>query len=178
MFDDLYAEIQSQLGAELEQLESEYSHRTTNSTKPDHHYHQQHNGHSLIAAHIRSIAQKLFKYEYPHSQLPSQPSLSLVKSGKSSTTVKQQQHQQHENSKDSLTTSSSSSSSKTNPLLMLPTRSVSKIKMPTLDAFKRIHAETFPLLDHAEINRLISLGQQVFVLCYLFTFRKKFRLIL
>ena len=45
-------------------------------------------------------------------------------------------------------------------LLTTPTRSFSKIKPPTLDAYKRIHSESFPILDSDEIHRLIASNSQ------------------
>jgi len=45
-----------------------------------------------------------------------------------------------------------------NGLVTTPNRSFSKIKLPTLDAYKRIHSEKFPQLDANKIQRLINLN--------------------
>ncbi len=45
-------------------------------------------------------------------------------------------------------------------LLTTPSRSLSKIKMPTPDAYKRIHLETFPHLDGGLIERLLVASSQ------------------
>lgn len=177
VFDDLYAEIQSQLSAEYEQLDSEYRNRTHYYS---HHYNHHASSHaansssdlhtgssaagssaqSLIASHIRSIAQKLYKYEFPHTQLPAfvTPNVAMMmsktanSSGKNLVSNKQSMQMLVDASSSTTTTGKDSK----NALLAQPARSLSKIKLPTLDAFRRIHAETFPLLDATEISRLLS----------------------
>lgn len=65
------------------------------------------------------------------------------------------QLQQASQSVDNKDTVAQNAASK-NPLFTHPARSYSKIKLPTLDAFRRIHAETFPHLSEFEMSRLIN----------------------
>lgn len=205
VFDDLYAEIQSQLAEELEQQELDLN--NTNS-----------NAESLILMHLKQIGEKLFKYEYPQSSLSVLNFLhssSLASSVSSSSTAASNNianlastsagsncspstrmldhasnaslhmhHHHHHNHNYHHSKSNGAASARAyfngsikeqtngsssaqcslhkNPLVYLPNRSYSKIKLPTLDAYKRIHSETFPILNSNEIHRLITnYSQQV-----------------
>lgn len=183
VFDDLYAEIQSQLGAELDQLEADVRHRS-HFHHQHHHYNQHHHqaqlhhyvhssssdvhsastngsvvpGQSLVAAHVRAIAQKLFKYEFPHTQLPTTFTATGGQVKTLSSVINKSSN--HLMGKSQVQSDVVGTKDAKNPLLSQPARSLSKIKLPTLDAFRRIHAEMFPLLDAAEMNRLITHSQQ------------------
>jgi hypothetical protein len=118
VFDDLYADVQSQLAAELERLLSATHYQNHDLTD------------SLAMQHLRQIAQKLYKYEYPQTvQAKNKPDTS------------------HSNSDSSC-------------LLTTPNRSYSKIKLPTTAAYRRIHSEPFPLLDANHVQKLILHNQQ------------------
>lgn len=138
VFDDLYADIQSHLIEELEQQELDLN--TTNSS-----YFSSNS--SLIYSHVKQIAEKLFKYEYPHTNLLFSK-ISAPNPTPKSKNLKESSIPQN--------SSTSNSSGLKQCLFTQPNRSHSKIKLPTPDAYKRLHSETFPSLDPNEIQRLIN----------------------
>jgi len=144
VFDDLYADIQSQLKDELEQqLDTNF-----NPSK------------SLVIKHLKQIAEKLYKYEFPQTSVLTSFNLNSTNTNNlNKLLVNQQQHhlQSKLNNKD-LNSSNGNLKMNSNGLLTTPNRSFSKIKLPTLDAYKRIHSEMFPQLDANEIQRLINLN--------------------
>jgi hypothetical protein len=167
VFDEVYASVQSQLIAECEQHVAEAhaaSHAPTNTG-------------SLVFTHLKQIADKLFKYEFPHTNLTT-ASTSLVKSSQFSSSQhtlkksKQNTSSSHQPVVAAATcqsmcgvncgaTSCTSGACVTRNMIgVTPCRSVSKIHMPTPDAHRRLHAERFPLLDEVEIERLIQERQQ------------------
>ena len=125
VFDDLYAEIQSQLKEELDQQ--------TESPGPN----------SRTMRHLRQIAEKLYKYEYPQSSVSANLGTPTNANG--------HLHHSHKTAR-----SKEGHGGAKVQLLSAPNRSCSKIKMPTPDAYKRIHSETFPFLHAEEIQRLIT----------------------
>jgi hypothetical protein len=147
VFDDLYADIQSQLKDELEQQ------LDVNFNPPK----------SLVIKHLKQIAEKLYKYEFPQTSVLTSLNINtpnlLTTSNNLTKLINQQQQQQSQQSKfiNNLKDASLKSTN-SNGLLTTPNRSFSKIKLPTLDAYKRIHSETFPTLDANEIQRLINLN--------------------
>ena len=154
VFDDLYADIQSQLKQELEQLvdSSHYQHLNLLN--------------SLTMRHLRQIAEKLYKYEYPQtSVLTGGGGIQATSlSGATGHHTANNNHASkllHQRKEQMISGHKMGSAG----LLTTPNRSFSKIKLPTPDAYKRIHSETFPVLDSVEIQRLInlnnSLNQQV-----------------
>lgn len=124
VFDDLYAAVQSQLAAELQRLLAAT------------HYQQHDLSDSLAMRHLRHIAEKLYKYEYPQT---------VTTTTTTGTT---------RNAKELALAAG-------HDLLTTPNRSYSKIKLPTIDAYRRIHSETFPLLDANYVQKLILNNQQV-----------------
>lgn len=155
VFDDLYAEIQSELRDELEQ-QHDLSYQNAN------------NANSAVMRHLKQIAEKLFKYEYPHTTNLSglYQSLSQSVSSKPSNNnnngrlYNKEQPNPTQPAQNGPSCNAASNASLKTSLMTHPNRSFSKIKLPTLDAFKRIHSETFPELDSSEIHRLISLNYQ------------------
>ncbi len=154
VFDDLYADILSHLQTELEQQLFDLNNHASNSSQLN----------SLTILHLKQIAEKLFKYEYPFTNL-------------SKFFAHLNSNQTNNSTKNKSTSSSSSSSgsnnlssnngilsnqlvkencSLKNLLISSPLRSYSKIKMPTLDAHKRLHSETFPLLNSEHVENLIN----------------------
>lgn len=125
VFDDLYAAVQPQLAAELQRL--------LVAT----HYQQHDLSDSLAMRHLRHIAEKLYKYEYPQT---------VTSTTSTSGTAR--------NAKELALAAG-------HDLLTTPNRSYSKIKLPTIDAYRRIHSETFPVLDANYVHKLIRNNQQV-----------------
>ncbi len=125
VFDDLYADIQWQLKQELEKQSESNHHHSLDLTS------------SLAMIHLKSIAEKLYKYEFPQTNfsVPISQNVSV-----SSISTAQLQQRKSEIVYGPLNS---------------PSRSLSKIKLPTLDAYKRIHSETFPYLDCNVIERLL-----------------------
>ena len=164
VFDDVYASVQSQLLAECEQHVAEASSNTTTDPAA-----------SLVMLHLRQIAEKLFKYEYPHTVLSGvtcapQPTSANKKNSKSTANANSNSTQINEglcgsaNSAQLAVNLAGNSSSSSNGsvcavkavIAATPSRSYSKIRLPTPDAHRRIHAEQFPMLDEAEVERLIA----------------------
>lgn len=137
VFDDLYAAIQSHLIEELEQQDLDLN--STNSS-----YFSSNS--SLIYQHVKQIAEKLFKYEYPHTNLQFSHSTSTNSSN----------NRNYLNCSNDTNNSANSAQGLKHFLSTQPTRSYSKIKLPTPDAYKRLHSETFPYLDSNEIQRLLN----------------------
>jgi hypothetical protein len=146
IFDDVYADIQSQLKEELEQ-QIELTFRNGFNFQSN----------SLVMMHLKQIAEKLYKYEYPQTSVLTNQSSSQLKNHRYSSSHKEtngkKEHHHHHNH----LLNQYIYNNYQYDLLTTPNRSYSKIKLPTPDAFKRIHSETFPLLDSTEIHRLINL---------------------
>ena len=145
IFDEIYASVQSHLREEIKEPE-------------------------LIGIHVQEIAEKLFKYEYPQTNLETYLSSLRAQNVNSHNNNNfyyqrynyynnyhlyghnhhQQQHpyssHNHHYRSFGLNTSSQ------NILLYTPLRSYSKIQLPTTDAFTRVHFQTFPILDSTLIN--------------------------
>ena len=103
--------------------------------------------------HLKHIAEKLYKYEYPQTSVLTNQLSSQVKNHRYSSSHKEANNKKEHNP----LLNQYLHNSYQYDLLTTPNRSYSKIKLPTPDAFKRIHSETFPLLDSTEIHRLINL---------------------
>lgn len=135
VFDDLYADIQSQLKQELEkQIDSS-------------HYQSLDLVNSLSMQNLKKISEKLYKYEFPQTSVLTNQTLGNVGSNQNKISLV------NKNISNKLINFSGLSG-----LLPTPNRSFSKIKLPTADAYKRIHSESFPMLDSNEIQRLIRLN--------------------
>lgn len=150
VFDDLYAEIQSELRDELEQ-------------QHDLNYQNANNSNSAVMRHLKQIAEKLFKYEYPHTNLSSlyqSLNQTFISKPSNNNRLYKEQPNPAQSAQNGPSCNAASNTSLKTSLMTHPNRSFSKIKLPTLDAFKRIHSETFPVLDSSEIHRLISLNYQ------------------
>ena len=142
VFDDLYADIQSQLKDELEQqLDLNF-----NSSK------------SLVIKHLKQIAEKLYKYEFPQTSVLTTLNVNTPSANNLTTTNNLTKLLNQQQTKASKEMTNGTKTTSSNGLLTTPNRSFSKIKLPTLDAYKRIHSETFPTLDANEIQRLINLN--------------------
>ena len=103
--------------------------------------------------HLKHIAEKLYKYEYPQTSVLTNQLSSQIKNHRYSSSHKEANNKKEHNP----LLNQYLHNSYQYDLLTTPNRSYSKIKLPTPDAFKRIHSETFPLLDSTEIHRLINL---------------------
>lgn len=160
VFDELYASVQSQLLAECgggggSNVESSSS---SSSCAVN------------VMSHLKQIAEKLYKYEYPHTHLLRSNSKKSSRffnscsccspSSTQNTTDNRPLNSASTTNANENSTSASSVASNScaikNYIHNMPYRSYSKIKLPTPDAYRRIYAETFPLLDSAEIERLMS----------------------
>jgi hypothetical protein len=154
IFDEIYASVQSHLRDEIREPE-------------------------LIGIHIQEIAEKLFKYEYPQTNLESYLNTLKVQNNNSNNSYyyqrynyyhnhhlyghqHQQQQQQHPySSHNNHYRSFGFNTTTQNVLYHTPLRSYSKIQLPTTDAFTRIHFQSFPILDSVEINRFLTTGVQI-----------------
>ena len=151
IFDEIYASVQSHLRDEMKEP-------------------------WLIGIHIQEIAEKLFKYEYPQTNIDSY--LNTLKTQNANvngnnnyyyqrynyynnhhlyghnhfTTHHHPQHHSFSSHNNHYRSFSLNSSSQ-NVLYYTPVRSYSKIPPATTDAFTRIHFQSFPTLDSNLINR-------------------------
>jgi hypothetical protein len=145
VFDDLYADIQSQLSSELDQFNNTSSSFNSNSVNSG-----SSNNTELTMQHLKQIAEKLYKYEYPQTSVLTKSTVNIKQTNNNNTYHQQQQYHKSKNVDTPVNGS----------LLTTPNRSYSKIKMPTPDAFRRIHSEVFPLLNSAEIERQINFNSR------------------